>query len=116
MCRRSKSGRTPLNLLAAPDPLHATTPNTFDEQCRQPYPQHLRHPKSIEDVQAARHQAGMATVAIWKSMNQHKLMMKANGYLIFIENMILDLVTSFIEQITQLHGHLCPINADILIG
>jgi len=43
-------------------------------------------------------------------------MMKANGYLIFIENMILDLVTSVIEQITQLHGDLCPINADVLIG
>ncbi len=58
----------------------------------------------------------MATVSIWECMNQYKLMMKTHSYFVVLEDMVLDLVASVIQQVTQFHGHLSPIDADVFVG
>ena len=58
----------------------------------------------------------MTTIPVCKGMNKHKLMMKTHNQLIFIKAMVFNLVASVVQQVTQFHGHLSPVDADVLIA
>ena len=58
----------------------------------------------------------MSTVTVCECMNQYELVMKTHSQFIFIEDLVFDLVSSVVKQLTQFHRDLRPVNANVLVA
>jgi hypothetical protein len=58
----------------------------------------------------------MAAVAVGKGMHPYQLVVKPNHQFVRFKHLVVDLKAGVVQQVAQLHRHLCPVHTDVFVA